>query len=157
MKTKSKQSAGILLYRFTDKIFEVLIVHPGGPFWAKKDLNAWSIPKGEFAEGEDPLQAARREFEEEIGQTISGDFISLSPIKQNSGKIVFPFALEKNIDVSSIRSNYFSMEWPPGSGIQKEFPEIDKAAWVDHKTSRDKLIKSQSAIVDELMDKLKLE
>ncbi|MEO8210318.1 MAG: NUDIX domain-containing protein, partial [bacterium] len=127
----TKKSAGILLYRLTNQILEVLIVHPGGPFWAKKDLGAWSIPKGEFTDDENPLDAAVREFHEEMGEPIQGDFIPMTPIKQKNGKVVYAYSLEHDFDVSKIKSNTFTMEWPPKSGNQQEFPEIDRGEWFD--------------------------
>lgn len=151
-----KKSAGILLYRLTNGILEVLLVHPGGPFWSKKDLGTWSIPKGEFNDEEDPLLAAKREFHEEIGIELSGDFITLSPVTLKSGKVVYPFAIEGNIDPATVRSNMFSLEWPPKSGTLQEFPEIDKAEWFDVETSRKKLNVQQAGIVDELINKLGL-
>src|SRR5215212_7662130 len=122
------KSAGILLFRRINKQIEFFLVHPGGPFWAKKDLGAWSIPKGEYTDGEEPLQAACREFEEETGQAVTGDFIELKPLRQKSGKIVQAWAVEGDMDADNIRSNMFEMEWPPGSGKKKSFPEVDKAA-----------------------------
>lgn len=151
-----KKSAGVLLYRLTNGILEVLLVHPGGPFWSKKDLGTWSIPKGEFNDEEDPLLAAKREFHEEIGMDLSGDFITLSPVKLKSGKVVYPFAIEGNIDAAMVHSNMFSLEWPPKSGTLQEFPEIDRAAWFDVETSRRKLNVQQAGIVDELINKLGL-
>src|SRR5436190_3780300 len=125
----AKQSAGILLYRISNKFPEVFLVHPGGPFWSKKDDGAWSIPKGEFETNEEPLTAAKREFEEETGVAISGKFIELVPIKQKGGKIVYAWAVEGDIDPEKIQSNSFEIEWPPKSGKMKTFPEIDKASW----------------------------
>src|ERR1700733_5557461 len=113
---KSNMSAGILLYRLKHKHLEILLVHPGGPFWKNKDLGSWSIPKGEFTTGEDALQAAKREFLEEIGSTITGDYIELTPVKQKSGKIVYAWACQGDIDPKKIKSNSFEMEWPPKSG-----------------------------------------
>lgn len=150
----AKKSAGILLYRFRNGIPEMLIVHPGGPFWAKKDEGAWSVPKGEFGEEEDPLDAAIREFREETGQDIAGNFIPLTPVKQSSGKIIHVFALEHDIDVSVIRSNTFTMEWPPKSGNQKEFPEIDRGGWFTAGVCRKKLNKGQIPVVEELLTKI---
>src|ERR1700749_2222370 len=118
-----KQSAGILLYRQASKQTEVFLVHPGGPFWMNKDAGAWSIPKGEFTD-EDPLAAARREFEEETGFSVDGKFIALPPLKQKSGKLVMAWALQKNIDASKIKSNEFEMEWPPRSGKLITIPEV---------------------------------
>lgn len=151
-----KRSAGILLYRLTNKILEVLIVHPGGPFWAKKDLGAWSIPKGEFSDEENPLDAAIREFNEEMGAQISGNFMTLTPVKQKSGKVVYPFALESDFDVSKIKSNTFTIEWPPKSGKQQIFPEIDKGGWFDFSMSKQKLNETQATIIDDLVKKLNL-
>jgi len=152
----AKKSAGILLYRLISKIPEVLIVHPGGPYWAKKDLGVWSIPKGELNEYESLLDAAVREFKEEMGEQITGNFIPLAPIKQNNGKIVYAFALEHDFDVLKIKSNTFTMEWPPKSGKQQVFPEIDKGGWFDFTTSKQKLNECQAFIVDELAKKLNL-
>ena len=150
----AKKSAGILLYRIENRILEVFLVHPGGPFWAKKDDGAWSIPKGEFDDGEDPLDAAKREFEEETGTEISGEFIALDPIKQKSGKIVYAWAIEGNIDPAKIKSNEFEIEWPPKSGKMKAFPEIDKAGWFDLNEANKKIIESQSVLIRELATKL---
>ena len=152
----TKKSAGILLYRLTNKIFEVLVVHPGGPFWAKKDLGVWSIPKGELNDNESLLNAALREFQEEMGEQISGNFIPMTPIKQNNGKIVYAFALEHDFDALKTKSNTFTMEWPQKSGKKQEFPEIDKGQWFDFTTSKQKLNKRQAFIVDELVKKLNL-
>lgn len=151
----AKKSAGILLYRTRETQPEFFIVHPGGPIWAKKDEGAWSIPKGEFEE-EDPLDAAVREFLEETGVDLGGNFIPLTPVIQSSGKLVHAFALEHDLDVSKIRSNIFIMEWPPKSGKQKEFPEIDRGGWFDAETCKAKLNKAQGAFVDELLKKLNL-
>jgi predicted NUDIX family NTP pyrophosphohydrolase len=148
----SKQSAGILLYRITSKGPEFLLVHPGGPFWAKKDLGSWSVPKGEISPGEDPDAAARREFNEETGQTVSGEFIGLSPVKQKGGKIVYCYACEGNIDPAIVKSNFFEMEWPPRSGKKASFPEVDKAMWFDIQSAREKIIEAQSAFIDELVE-----
>jgi predicted NUDIX family NTP pyrophosphohydrolase len=122
-------SAGILVYRRRPSRLEVFLVHPGGPFWAKKDAGAWSIPKGEFAGAENALDAARREFTEETGQTISGEFLALTPAKQKSRKIVHAFAVDGDIDADNIVSNEFELEWPPRSGVMQRFPEIDRGAW----------------------------
>lgn len=145
-----QKSAGLLLYRFSNHTLEVLIVHPGGPFWAKKDNGAWSIPKGEFDDSENPLAAAIREFEEEMGEKVSGNFLSLSPVKLKSGKIIFPFALEHNFDVTTIKSNTFTLEWPPKSGKMQKFSEIDKGAWVDIPLGKLKLNSGQVPILEEL-------
>jgi len=145
-----KKSAGIILYRFSNSKFEVLLVHPGGPFWAKKDLGAWSIPKGEFTDEENPLDAAKREFYEETGCQISGDFIELTPRKQKSGKIIYAFAIEHDFDAVLLKSNTFKIEWPPKSGKEQEFPEIDRAEWFDLSKSKEKINEAQGLIIDEL-------
>src|SRR5579884_2443298 len=124
-----KISAGLLMYRMVKDEIEVLLVHPGGPFWRNKDEGAWTIPKGEIAAGEDALAAARREFREETGQDIAGDFVPLAPIRQAGGKIVEAWAVAADIDAATVVSNSFEMEWPPRSGRRQSFPEIDRAAW----------------------------
>jgi predicted NUDIX family NTP pyrophosphohydrolase len=147
-----KRSAGLLLYRWRAEVLEVLIVHPGGPFWAKKDAGAWSVPKGEYDEGEDPWLVACREFEEEIGQpTPVGDRIDLGEIRQAGGKRVCAFAVAGDIDVATITSNEFTMEWPPRSGETQSFPEVDRAAWVDIDTARTQLLKGQLPLLDALV------
>lgn len=146
----AKKSAGILLYRIGNKDPEVFLVHPGGPFWAKKDDGAWSIPKGEFEDDEEPLAAAKREFEEETGIKVSGEFIELSPIKQKSGKIVYAWAVEGNIDPAKIKSNEFEIEWPPRSGTMKTFPEIDRAEWFYLNEAKKKIIESQANFIEAL-------
>jgi predicted NUDIX family NTP pyrophosphohydrolase len=147
-----KLSAGFLLYRFTDGAVEVLIGHPGGPFWAKKDDGAWSIPKGEYAEGEDPWAAARREFEEELGKPApDGPRINLPPVKQPSGKIVTAFAVRGDLDLEGTVSNTFELEWPKGSGKLREYPEIDRVAWYSVDQARSKLLKGQRPLLDHLM------
>ncbi len=151
-----KQSAGLLLYRQKKNLLEVFLVHPGGPFWAKKDLGSWSIPKGEFQQDEDPLLAAQREFHEETGFTISGEFKSLSSIKQKSGKIVYAWAIEGDIDQTKIKSNTFEMEWPPKSGKMKEFPEIDKADWFALAVAMEKINQGQVAFLDRLVQMLEV-
>ena len=145
-----KKSAGILVFRKTQDEYEYLLVHPGGPFWAKKDLKSWSVPKGEFEEEEEPLVAAKREFEEETGFKITGEFIELIPVKQPSGKIIFIWAVEGEIDAPDIKSNLFKMEWPPRSGAFKEFPEIDKAGWFDFETAKQKILSGQIPILENL-------
>jgi len=151
----TKRSAGILLFREIANGLEVLLVHPGGPFWAKKDDGSWSIPKGEFAEDEEPLPAARREFEEEIGVPPIGDFIPLKPLKQPSGKLVYAWALRSDFDPSTLKCNSFSLEWPPKSGRQQDFPEVDKAAWFGVETARLKILKGQAPFLDQLLLHLK--
>ena len=149
-----KQSAGILLHRVASGRVEVFLVHPGGPFWAKKDDGAWSIPKGEFVSGEEPLEAAKREFQEETSFTIEGTFIPLNPVKQPGGKIVYAWAVEGDIDAGAISSNTFLMEWPKGSAKTKSFPEIDKADWFDLDTAKTKIIKGQLGLLEQLARKL---
>ena len=144
----AKTSSGILLYRFRENL-EVFLVHPGGPFWAKKDLGVWSIPKGEFVD-EDPLGAARREFQEETGKEITGNFIALKPVRLKSGKMIYAFAQEKDLDEQSVKSNTFRMEWPPKSGKLVDFPEIDRGAWFDLKTANEKLNQAQTMLIKEL-------
>ncbi len=145
-----KQSAGILLYRSAGAYIEVFLVHPGGPFWARKDEGAWSIPKGEFTDGEEPLEAAKREFQEETSFPIEGTFIPLNPVKQPGGKTVYAWAVEGNIDAGAIRSNTFSMEWPKGSAKTKSFPEIDRADWFDLATAKAKILKGQLGLLEQL-------
>jgi predicted NUDIX family NTP pyrophosphohydrolase len=149
-----KKSAGILLFRKRATNLEVLLVHPGGPFWSKKDDGAWSIPKGEFNDDEDPLAAARREFEEETGSNATGDAIALGPVRQASGKLVYAFAMNGEFDVSRLESNTFTMEWPPRSGKQQIFPEVDRAAWFALDAARRKILKGQAGLLDELERKL---
>ncbi len=146
-----KKSAGILLYRITNTGTELFLVHPGGPFWKNKDLGAWSIPKGEFTDEEEPLSAAKREFLEETGFACEGDFKALSPLKQKSGKMVYAWALEKDLDASTIQSNNFDMEWPPKSGRMQSFPEVDKGAWFSPSVAKEKIIPLQAGFIDELV------
>lgn len=143
-------SAGILLFRRTNANAEVFLVHPGGPFWKNKDKGAWSVPKGEFSGNEEPLAAAVREFKEETGISLSGEFIELTPVKQKGGKIVHVFALEYDLDTSGLASNTFPLEWPPKSGKIQEFAEIDKFEWFDLEMARDKLNEAQSRVLEEL-------
>ncbi|WP_336514170.1 NUDIX domain-containing protein [Pollutibacter soli] len=143
-------SAGILLYRFVESSTEVFLVHPGGPFWAKKDAGAWSIPKGEYDEKEDVLEAAKREFTEETGFTADGDFISLAPARLKGGKIIHAWALEMDIDANRIKSNSFEMEWPPRSGKKKSFPEIDRAMWFIADVAKLKINPGQVPLIVEL-------
>ncbi|MEO5564305.1 MAG: NUDIX domain-containing protein [Chitinophagaceae bacterium] len=145
-----KQSAGILLYRFQKKKTEVFLVHPGGPFWKNKDAGAWTIPKGEFTGDEDPLEAAKREFEEETGTLLTGKFTELQPIKQKAGKTVYAWAIEGDIDPSKIKSNSFEIEWPPKSGKMTSFPEIDRADWFDLIKAKEKINISQVDIISQL-------
>ncbi|OBA92156.1 NUDIX hydrolase [Mycobacteriaceae bacterium 1482268.1] len=148
-----KLSAGLLLYRINDGVVEVLLAHPGGPFWAKKDDGAWSIPKGEYLEGEDPWLAARREFEEELGKPPpEGPRIDFPPLKQPSGKIVTAFAVQGDLDLDGAVSNTFMLEWPKGSGNVREYPEIDRAGWFSVPAARSKLLKGQRPLLDRLTD-----
>jgi len=146
----AKKSAGILVYRIVQSGLQLLLVHPGGPFWARKDAGAWSIPKGEFGDDEEPLLAAQREVQEELGVLPEGQYIELSPIKQKSGKQVYAWAVEADIDTAHIVSNTFSIEWPPGSGNTKEFPEIDKAEWFTLSEVVEKINPAQYAFIAEL-------
>jgi predicted NUDIX family NTP pyrophosphohydrolase len=154
-----KQSAGILLYRRSERRpgesgLEVFLVHPGGPFWAKKDLGAWSIPKGEYAESEDPLAAARREFHEETGFAVEGDFVDLGTIRQAGGKLVSAWAIECDCDPAKLTSNLFEMQWPPRSGRMKQFPEVDRGAWFNLPEARERVLASQKPILDRLVEKV---
>ena len=149
----SKTSAGLLLYRKIKNMLEVFLVHPGGPLWKNKDDGAWSIPKGELDENEEPLQAAIREFSEETGNTVSGRFMQLRPIVQKSGKTVLAWAVEKNIDAAAIRSNNFEMEWPPRSGKLQNFPEIDKGEWFLINEAKKKINAAQVSLLTELEEK----
>lgn len=146
----SKKSAGLLLYRNSGRALQVFLVHPGGPFWSRKDAGAWTIPKGEFMEGEDSLQAARREFAEETSFSIEGKFEAMKPIRQRGGKIVYAWAVKSDIDEAAIRSNTFSIEWPRGSGKAGEFPEVDRGGWFDLPTAKHKILPSQMILLDEL-------
>jgi predicted NUDIX family NTP pyrophosphohydrolase len=146
-----KRSAGLLLFRQHDRI-EVLLVHPGGPFWVRKDEHAWSIPKGEYRDDEDPAVAARREFEEEIGaRPPEGPWIDLGELRQPSGKLVRAWAVEGDFDPARLVSNSFELEWPRGSGTIRVYPEVDKAAWFDIETARTKLHRGQVPFVDPLL------
>ncbi len=145
-----KQSAGIVLYKHTENGVEVLLVHPGGPFFTKKDAGVWSVPKGEFDENETSLEAAKREFKEETGMMAEGNFIELSPVKLKSGKKVFIWALEGNLDPAQVISNTFEMEWPPKSGIKKIFPEIDRAAWFSIAQAKEKINAGQAGVLEQL-------
>jgi len=149
-----KRSAGILLYRRTETGLELLLVHPGGPFWAKKDLGAWSIPKGEYSEGEDALAAATREFEEETGVRPQGNFLPLGEVVQPGRKIVTAFALEGDLDPATLKSNTFEMEWPPKSGRKASFPEVDRAQWFSPADARQKILKGQSEFITRLLNEL---
>jgi predicted NUDIX family NTP pyrophosphohydrolase len=148
----AKRSAGILMYRRRDGELQVLLGHPGGPFWAKKDAGAWSIPKGEIDEGEDPLAAAKREFAEETGLRPDGELVALTPIRQKGGKVVLAWAIEGDCDARAIESNVFSMEWPPKSGKMAEFPEIDRAEWFSLDEARRRINPGQLPFIEELQE-----
>jgi predicted NUDIX family NTP pyrophosphohydrolase len=150
----AKLSAGLLLFRRIDRHLELFLVHPGGPFWARKDDGAWSLPKGEYDQEEDALLAARREFHEETGISVDGEFLPLGEIKQSGGKLVTAWAIEGEIDSNAVKSNLFSMEWPPKSGQIQQFPEVDRAAWFPVSIARVKLLKAQVAFIDRLEEKL---
>lgn len=145
-----KTSAGLIMYRMRSGELEVLLVHPGGPLWANKDAGTWSIPKGEVRPGEDALATAKREFEEETSISPEGQLRPLTPIKQKSGKIVCAWAFEGDCDPSAVRSNVFKMEWPPRSGRQREFPEVDRAAFFDVAEAKRRMNPAQCALVEEL-------
>ena len=152
----TKHSAGLLMYRFREGVLEAFLVHPGGPFWAKKDLGAWSIPKGEYNPDEDALAAARREFTEETGFPAEGEFIPLAPLKQPSGKLIQAWAFDGDCNPAAVRSNTFTMEWPPRSGTTKKFPEIDRAGWFTLEEAKVKIIKGQAGFLEELAKIMKL-
>jgi predicted NUDIX family NTP pyrophosphohydrolase len=151
-----KVSAGLLAYRRTEAGVEILLVHPGGPFWAKKDDGAWSVPKGEYEPNEDPLAVARREFEEEIGQAPPDGSapVWLGELRQPSGKVVSAWAMEGDLDVSEVQSNAFEMEWPPRSGRTREFPEVDRAGWFGLEEARRKILRGQLGFLDRLEELL---
>jgi len=151
-----RTSAGILLYRLHGGTCEVFLVHPGGPYWRGKDAGAWSIPKGELEEGDDPLAAAQREFHEETGRRLSGKLVALAPIRQPSGKLVHAWATQGDIDASSVKSNTFSMEWPPHSGRQQQFPEVDRGEWFEIAAAREKILRGQRPFLDQLLALLAL-
>ncbi len=151
---RGRVSAGLLLYRSPATGLEVFLVHPGGPFWAKRDLGAWSVPKGEVDGDEDLLEAARREVHEETGASVVGEFIELAALRQPGGKVVHVWAVEGDIDASSITSNTFSIEWPPRSGKSRTFPEVDRAGWFTLAEAREKLLPGQRPFLDDLMRKI---
>ncbi|CAN5468374.1 NUDIX domain-containing protein [soil metagenome] len=147
----AKYSAGLLLYRIGDDCLQVLLVHPGGPFWKNKDDGAWSIPKGEYSAGEDPLAVARREFAEELGSASpEAEYFALGEVRQAGGKMVTAWAVAGDLDVSGIVSNMFEMEWPPKSGKRASFPEVDRAEWFSLDEARIKILKSQLPFLDGL-------
>jgi predicted NUDIX family NTP pyrophosphohydrolase len=150
-----RTSAGILLYRKTDSYVEVFLVHPGGPFWKGKEKGAWSVPKGEFSKGEDPLTVAKREFEEETGQTVDGDFMELKPIQQKGGKMVYAWAVEGHADAENIVSNTFKQEYPYKSGKWITIPEVDKAGWFGVEEAKEKINAAQVALIEDLVGRLK--
>jgi predicted NUDIX family NTP pyrophosphohydrolase len=151
----AKRSAGILMYRGEGAALELLLVHPGGPFWAKKDAGAWSIPKGEYIEGEDPLSVAKREFEEELGSPPpEGEFLPLGELVQPSRKVVTAFAIQGDFDPASLKSNLFELEWPPKSGRMQSFPEVDRAAWFAPGEARVKIQKGQAPFIDRVLERL---
>lgn len=147
-------SAGILMYRWTGPGLEVLLIHPGGPFWRNKDEGAWSIPKGEMDEGEDAAVAARREFLEETDCVLSGPLEPLGDVRQRGGKRVTAFAVEGDLDVDAVKSSTFKMEWPPKTGRMQSFPEIDRAAWFDLPAAHVKILESQRSFLDRLVERV---
>ncbi|MGH9349862.1 MAG: NUDIX domain-containing protein [Vicinamibacterales bacterium] len=151
----TRTSAGLLLFRTVAGVIEVLLVHPGGPFWARKDQGAWSIPKGEVSGDEDPFRAALREFAEEMGEAATGDFLALEPRRQAGGKRVHAWAVRADFDPARLRSNTFSIEWPPRSGRWQDFPEIDRAAWFPLEEARVMILEGQVGFLDELESRLK--
>ncbi|RWC84001.1 MULTISPECIES: NUDIX domain-containing protein [unclassified Mesorhizobium] len=150
----AKRSAGLLIYRRSGGDIQVLLVHPGGPFWAKKDDGAWSIPKGLVDQGEDELAAARRETGEELGMKVEGAFARLGDYRQPGGKIVSAWSVEADIDVAAISSNTFTMEWPPRSGSMKEFPEVDRAGWFTLAEAEVKILQGQRPMLSDLAEQL---
>jgi predicted NUDIX family NTP pyrophosphohydrolase len=151
----AKRSAGLLMYRRKEPGLEVFLVHPGGPFWAKKDLGAWSIPKGEYVENEEPLAAARREFEEETGIAVDGEFVDLGEIRQAGGKLVKAWAIEGDLGADRLVSNLVEMEWPPRSGRKVKFPEVDRGSWFTLPEAREKILASQKPVLERLEHKVR--
>ena len=149
-----EKSAGLLVYRRREGGPEFLLAHPGGPFWKNRDEGAWSIPKGLIGEGEENHAAALREFEEETGQVVSGEFVELTPLKQKSGKIVYCWLVEADLDLASFRSNDFEMEWPPRSGRTEAFPEIDRIAWFGPEQALRKILPGQAGFITEAVQRL---
>jgi len=150
----AKESAGLMMFRKRAGALEFLLVHPGGPFWKNKNAGAWTIPKGEIAEGENALAAAKREFEEELGLKAEGSFIELKPIKQKGGKVVRAWAFEGDCDPGQLKSNTFTMEWPPRSGKMTEFPEVDRAEFFNLEKAKEKINEAQIPLLEELGTKL---
>lgn len=151
-----QRSAGLLLYRRRGDATEFFLVHPGGPFWAKKDEAAWSIPKGLYADGEEPLAAARREFAEETGLAVGGTFVELGEFRQPSGKAISAFVVEADCDADAVTSNPFAMEWPPKSGKTAEFPEVDRAGWFTPQDALVKILRGQKPILERALELLGL-
>jgi len=150
-----KRSAGLLLYRMSDDVVEVLLGHPGGPFWARKDEGSWTIPKGEYAEDEDPWDAALREFREELGQPApDGPRLDLDSVKQPGGKVITAFAVRGDLDATDCKSNTFELEWPKGSGKIRQYPELDRVGWFAVAAARSKLLKGQLPLLDRLLEQL---
>jgi predicted NUDIX family NTP pyrophosphohydrolase len=150
----AKTSAGVLLFRLQDHELQIFLVHPGGPFWANKDAGSWSIPKGEYSEEEDPFEVAKREFREETGFEADGEFRELEMVRQPGGKRVRAWALQGECDADAVKSNLFSMEWPPRSGRQAQFPEVDRAGWFGIEAARQKILKGQLPFIDQLCELL---
>ncbi|MGA8037686.1 MAG: NUDIX domain-containing protein [Candidatus Acidiferrales bacterium] len=149
-----RRSAGILMYRKKGKVVKVFLAHPGGPFWSKKEAGAWTMPKGEFEPGEEPLAAAVREFQEETGFAVAGEFLDLGTVKQRSGKMVYAWAVEGNCDASALVSNTCEIEWPPRSGRKIEIPEVDRGGWFSMADAREKIMIEQLPFLDALAKKL---
>ena len=152
-----KRSAALLVYKRSGSGIEVFLVHPGGPFWAQRDLGAWSIPKGGAEEGEDLIACALREMREELGpapEVKPEEMVELGSVRQKGGKVVHAWAVEGDFDPAALDSETFSLEWPPRSGNEREFPEVDRAEWLDPDRAREKLIEAQTAFVDRLLDHL---
>jgi len=150
----SRKSAGLLIYRRRGVELEVFLVHPGGPLWKKKDLGAWSIPKGEIASGEDPLEAALRELREETGISVTGEFVPLPSIRQRGGKTVHAWLIEADFEPSEVKSNTLVVEWPRGSGKLQSFPEVDRAEWFPIDVAREKMLESQRPLLDQLLSRV---
>jgi predicted NUDIX family NTP pyrophosphohydrolase len=154
LRMAAKISAGVIPFRRTQGRLEVFLVHPGGPFWQNRDVGAWSIAKGEAGEDEDLLQTARREFNEETGVSVEGDFIALAPVRQAGGKVVHAWAIECDFDANAITSNEFSLEWPPRSGVMRQFPEVDRGQWFGVADASVRVLPGQRGLIDELQQKL---
>ena len=150
----AKRSAGLLMFRRNCGELQVFLVHPGGPFWAGKDAGSWTVPKGEYVDGEEPLDAARREFTEETGFVAEGEFIDIGNVRQTSGKIVNAWAFEGDCDPRKLKSNFCEIEWPPRSGKKMEIPEVDRGAWFSLEEAREKILKSQEGFLDVLGQKI---